>query len=144
MPGLVRATLDQNRTLQRQVDQLTEQVIAFEIDALLAAPPAPAGRRVVARLYPDRSVDALKVMAARLRAQPQTVALLATQTGGKLTLLFTRSDDVDLHMGNLLRDALVASGGNGGGRPDYAQGGAPDPAVGEEVLRHAQDLLDGG
>jgi alanyl-tRNA synthetase len=99
---------------------------------------------VVAQLYADRSVDALKIMAARLRAQPQTVTLLATQAGGKLTLLFARSDDVDLHMGNLLRDALKASGGNGGGRPDYAQGGAADPGVGQQVLRHAQALLDGG
>jgi alanyl-tRNA synthetase len=144
VPGLVRATLEQNRALQRQVDQLTEQVIAFEVDALLATAPAPAGRRVVAQLYSDRSVDALKVMAARLRAQPRTVALLATQAGGRLTLLFARSDDVNLHMGNVLRDALKACGGSGGGRPDYAQGGAPDPAVGEEVLRQAQTLLDGG
>ena len=38
----------------------------------------------------------------------------------------------------------MASGGNGGGRPDYAQGGTSDPAVGEAVLRHAQELLDSG
>ena len=98
----------------------------------------------MAQLYRDRSSDALKTLAAQLRAHPQTIALLATQAGGKLTLLFARSDDVDLHMGNLLRDALKASGGNGGGRPEYAQGGAPDPAVGEEVLHHAQALIDAG
>ena len=71
------------------------------------------------------------------------MALLATTGGGKLTVLFTRSDDADLHMGNLLRDTLRAFGGGGGGRPEYAQGGGIDPTQAQAVLDHARRALEG-
>jgi alanyl-tRNA synthetase len=139
VPGLVQRALDQNRDLQRQVDALAEQLVAFEVEALAAA--APHGQQcVITKLYADRTVDALKYAATLLRARPNTLALLGTQTGGKLTLIFARSDDLSLHAGNLLRDTLKAFGGNGGGRPDFAQGGGVDPAQGAAVLEHAAAL----
>ena len=97
--------------------------------------------RVVQQLYADRSVDALKHMGAQFRGQPQTVALLATTAGGKLTLLFVRSDDVDLHMGNLLRETLQAFGGGGGGRAEVAQGGGVACEQAQAVLEFAVGKL---
>ncbi len=140
-PGLVQRALEQTRDLQRQVAELEEQLVLAEVDGLLAAAPQVAGRRVVIQHYPDRSVDALKTTAAQLRGQAQTVALLATTGGGKLTVIFARSDDVDLHMGNLLRDTLRAFGGGGGGRPEFAQGGGIDPAQAQALLDHARLTL---
>lgn len=142
VPSLISRALDQNRELGRQVDALAEQLVGYEIRDLLAAaePVNEAGLRVVRILYPDRSVDALKGAAALLRQEPGTLALLGTQTGGKLTLLFARSDDVPLHAGNLLADTLKAFGGKGGGRPELAQGGTSDPGLGEAVLAHAVKL----
>jgi len=142
-PGLVQRLLEQNRDLQRQVGELEERLALAEVDELLAAAPEQDGRRVVVQLYADRSVDALKTTAAQLRGHPQTVALLATTGGGKLTVLFTRSDDADLHMGNLLRDTLRAFGGGGGGRPEYAQGGGIDPTQAQAVLDYARRALEG-
>lgn len=142
VPGLIQRALDQNRDLQRQVDALTEQIIGYESSALLASARTAGAVRVVSRLYPDRSVDALKQTAALLRSQPGTLALLGTQAGGKLTLLFARSDDVSIHAGNLLRATLNAFGGSGGGRPEIAQGGGADPSAGEAVLDYAFHLVD--
>jgi alanyl-tRNA synthetase len=140
VPGLVQRSLDQNRDLQRQVDALTEQLIGYEVAGLLAGAQAVGHVRSVQKVYSDRSVDALKQTAALLRAQPQTLALLATVAGGKLSLVFGRSDDVPLHAGNLLRDTLKAFGGSGGGRPEIAQGGGGNPAQAETILAHAQAL----
>jgi alanyl-tRNA synthetase len=139
VPGLVQRAIDQNRDLQRQVDALAEQLVAHEVEALAAT--MPHGQlRVVTKLYSDRSVDAIKHAATLLRAYPGTLALLATQAGGKLTLVFARSEDVTLHAGNLLRDTLKAFGGSGGGRPDFAQGGGVEPAQGTALLEHAAAL----
>lgn len=147
VPGLIGRMLDQNRDLQRQLDVLTGQLIAYEAGELLAAavPVQGAGTplRIVRKLYPDRSVDALKQTAALLRQESGTLALLGTQAGGKLALLFARSDDVNLHAGNLLAGTLNAFGGKGGGRPELAQGGASDPSVGEAALEHAARLARG-
>ena len=143
VPGLIGRALDQTRDLQRQVDALSEQLIAYEVREWLAAAQEVGGLRVVRKLYADRSVDALKGAAALLRQEPHTLALLGTQAGGKLALLFARSDDVALHAGNLLADTLKAFGGKGGGRPELAQGGAGDPSVGEAVLAHAARIVAG-
>jgi alanyl-tRNA synthetase len=150
VPTLVQRALDQARELQRQVDALTEQLVTYEVEDLLAeanlaqaADPEPSragGPRIVQKLYADRGVDALKQLAALLRSRPNTLALLATQAGGKLTVLFARSDDVNLHAGNLLRDTLKSFGGNGGGRPEQAQGGGIDPQAAPAILDHARRL----
>jgi alanyl-tRNA synthetase len=141
-PGLVQRAQEQNRELQRQVAALEEQLVLVESVDLWNAAPEVAGRRLVVQHAPDRSVDALKTAAAQLRSHPQTVALLATSSGGKLTVIFARSDDVDLHMGNLLRDALRAFGGGGGGRPEFAQGGGIDPAQAQALLDYARRSLE--
>jgi alanyl-tRNA synthetase len=149
VPGLIGRSLEQNRDLQRRLDDLTGQLISYEARDLLATATTvnlPAGGnsvRVVRKLYADRSLDALKQAAALLRQEPGTLALLGTQAGGKLALLFARSDDVTLHAGNLLRDALKTVGGSGGGRPEIAQGGAADPTLGEAALDHALNLAQG-
>ena len=140
-PGLVQRAQEMNRDLQRQVAELEERLALAEVDGLLAAAPQIDGRRLVSQFYPDRSVDALKTTAAQLRSHAQTVALLATTGGGKLTVIFARSDDLDLHMGNLLRATLAAFGGGGGGRPEFAQGGGIDPAQAQAVLDHARLTL---
>jgi alanyl-tRNA synthetase len=140
VPALVQRSLDQTRELQRQVDALTEQIVSYEARELLAEAPMDDNLRVVQRVYIDRSVDALKLAASLLRSQPRTLALLGAQSGSKLTLLFARSDDISLHAGNLLRDTLKAFGGNGGGRPELAQGGGVDPAQAAAMLDYARNL----
>jgi alanyl-tRNA synthetase len=143
VPSLVQRTLDQNRTLQRRVDALTEQLVAYEVHGLLAGAQEIDGLRVVQKVYTDRSVDALKQAAALLRSQPHTLALLATEASGKLSLLFGRSDDVSVHAGNLLRDTLKAFGGSGGGRPELAQGGGGNPEQAQAILDYARALVAG-
>jgi alanyl-tRNA synthetase len=83
--------------------------------------------RVVKAHSAGRAADDLKHLAQRLVAHPQTVALLAGggEAGAKGYFTFARSEDLDLHMGALMRQACAAIGGGGGGRPEFAQGGGP-------------------
>ncbi|HHY58439.1 MAG TPA: alanyl-tRNA editing protein [Chloroflexi bacterium] len=141
VPALTQRLHAQVRELQRANAFLQEQVLGYEIAALRAAAPRVQGAALVEYLSADRTADALKQMAALLRAQPQTIGLLASTAGDKLTVIFCRSDDLTLHVGNLLRDALAAFGGRGGGRPEYAQGGGVAPTVAVELLAYARTLL---
>ena len=43
--------------------------------------------------------------------------------------------------GNLVRQAAMLCGGNGGGRPDFAQAGGKDPSKANEVLPLIEGLL---
>lgn len=141
VPTLTQRLHAQLRDLQRENALLQEQVLDHEVAALLATAPRVQGATLVEHLSTDRSADALKRLAARLRAQPQTIGLLASTADNRLTVIFCRSADLPLHVGDLLRDTLAAFGGRGGGRPDYAQGGGVAPTVAPDLLVHARSLL---
>jgi alanyl-tRNA synthetase len=134
VPELLSRGQEQVKTLQRQVDELSTRLLSFEVEEIAASAHPMGELQVVVQTWAERPVDAAKTMANLLQARPRTVVLLATTTAGKSTVIFARSSDVDMHMGNLLRDALKAHGGSGGGRPELAQGG-----VAAEQL---QDVLD--
>lgn len=137
VPGLIERNLVQLKELQREVATLTERQLVYEAAELVHNAQQTGAVRVIAQHFADRDVNALKTLANLLQQQPQTIALLGSGAGGRLTVIFARSPDVELHMGNLLRDALHPLNGKGGGRPDFAQGGAADGAVGQELLIRA-------
>lgn len=141
VPALTQRLHAQLRDLQRDNALLQEQVLSHEVAALLAAAPRIQDAALVVHLSTTRQVDALKQMAALLRTHPQTIGLLASTAGDRLTVIFCRSDDLTLHAGNLLRDTLAAFGGRGGGRPEYAQGGGVAPAFAADLLTYARTLL---
>ena len=68
-----------------------------------------------------------------LSAVPAGEVLLVTAPGGKVGL----GTPPGLHAGEVLRRALAVSGGQGGGKPDAAQGQTPDPDGFVQALRAA-------
>lgn len=91
----------------------------------------------------ERTPDDLKHLAQRLVEHEQTVALLGTgyEAGEKGSLIFARSEDVDAHMGTLIRQACEAIGGRGGGRPAFGQGGSQHGDRVAEALTFAASVL---
>ena len=89
----------------------------------------------------DLGVDALKHLASALRAHPGMIALLAMTANGKMSGVFARAADIDLHMGDLLRTTLQRFGGGGGGRPDFAQGGGIAAEDRQAFLDHAAERV---
>jgi alanyl-tRNA synthetase len=141
---LVDELQETRRELRRTRDALLDaEASAFWHQALSLGPV-----RLVRAHFPERTPDELKFLAQRLIAQPQTAALLGS--GQKATekghLVFARSADVDVHMGTLMRQACEVIGGRGGGRPEFAQGGAPKGDQVAEALDAArlalQQLMD--
>ena len=99
-------------------------------------PVRPDGVRVAARML-DGDMNLIKDVASQLIRQSGVVALLGAEVeSGRAVFVFARSQDVDIHMGQLLSRAAKPLGGKGGGRPDFAQGGGAP-----EILDLAASLL---
>lgn len=132
--------------LRRQNEQLRNQLLDVQAEELAAGAETIGGTAVVAALLPERSAEELKRLAARLIADPGRIALLVAPTD-KASVVFARSDDLSLDAGALLRQASAPFGGRGGGRPNLAQGGIPNPAdaraVLDEALRSVRSQLAG-
>lgn len=137
-PALVERNLMQVKELQRRVDELSTRLLGYESQTLLAGAPMLGSVRLVAHNSVELDASGLRTLANALIAAPGVVALLAGAAGGKLSLVFARSADIDLHMGNLLRDAMRQFGGSGGGRADFAQGGGGQTDQANDILAFAQ------
>lgn len=121
-----RRVLDQARESAHEVALLRQAELMRELPGLLEAAEEVNGAHVVAHRFESAGREALIRAASELIAHPGTVALLAAgsaDTAGDIAV-FARADDVPGDMGRFMRAALSGFGGRGGGKPNFAQGGA--------------------
>jgi len=71
------------------------------------------------------------------------VAILGASAGGKAHLLAVVTKDlVDrIKAGDIVKQVAPVVGGKGGGRPDFAQAGGPDPDMLDEALDKAREFV---
>ena len=102
-----------------------------------------AGLRLVTQEMDDAEPAAVQRLARALIDETGVVALLGCGQRGKGTVVFARSAELSIHVGNLLRDTLRQFGGGGGGRPDFAQGGGVPAEKLTAVLDTASEAVRG-
>jgi alanyl-tRNA synthetase len=113
----------ETQALRKDLAELEAQWIESTAAALWSAAESRGYLRVVAGAF-DCPVERAKRIVQTLRTLPGAVVLLGVRSE-RPQLIFARADDVALDAGALLRTAVAAGGGRGGGRPDFAQGGVP-------------------
>jgi len=141
--------VEEGRERQRELHALRNRLLDHEADALWrAAELQPLAGGLTARLvvasFDGRTFEELRYLAGKVAERGAAVALLGLRTSDRGQIAFARSADVALDVGRLLRAALAPAGGRGGGRPESAQGGVPDPAAVEPALAAARSIAAGG
>jgi alanyl-tRNA synthetase len=139
----------ETKALRKALTAAQMEALDYEIERWAAQAEQIGGRipmRVVRRAFDERDMLLLKEVARRLVEQPNTVALLATRQP-RPQFVFARSQEWTgrgpiVDMGDLIRAACTEVGGRGGGRPEFAQGGAPEgESVTDQVLDEAERRL---
>jgi len=142
VPAMVRRALEERQAGHRARQVLQEQLAEVEALMLLATEmrAGEAGTpRVVRRVFAEADADYLRLLAAKLAAEPSVQALLASRAGGHM--VFAQTAGLGADMNALLREGLQAVGGKGGGTKDFAQGSVPDGGALEGLLNRAQARL---
>ena len=128
--------------LQTALKAAEAELNRLRLDAALSAidpdklPARRDGVRVAAMMLRG-DLNLVRDVASQLIKRPGIAALLGTEAEpGRAMFVFARSQDVDVHMGDLLSRAAKPLGGKGGGRPDFAQGGGAP-----EILEAARKML---
>jgi alanyl-tRNA synthetase len=141
VPAILGRALEERKEAQRVCHLLQEELAVYEANEMLRA-----GRMnstdlplVVMRVFEAADPAYLRMVATRLVAESGVQALLATKKGGYL--VFAQSPGLAADLNQVLRGALGAAGGKGGGTRDFAQGKAADPTTLEEVLKRAKTSL---
>lgn len=133
VPGAVSSLLESARVAEKARKKLELDLAAYRGRDLYAhtAPGADGVRRIVLRLD-HGAVDELRAVAQNFTA-PGNAVFLASLANPPSVLLATSADS-GVDAGQLVKAAVTAHGGRGGGNPRIAQGSVPDAAALDAVL----------
>ncbi|MCA3722088.1 alanine--tRNA ligase, partial [Phenylobacterium sp.] len=143
----VEALEAQRRKLEKELAEARRQLAMGGGAAAASGPEEVGGVQLLARVMDGVGGKDLRPIAEEFKKQvPDGVIALVGTADGKaaVTVAVTGAAAQKLSAVDLARAAVQALGGQGaGGRPDFAQGGAPDAARAEEGLAAVRALLGG-
>jgi len=125
----VRAVLERNRQLEKELQQLKEQQASQESANLSSQAVDVKGVKLLVSALSNVEPKMLRTMVDDLKNQlGSAVIVLATVVDGKVSLIAGVSKDVTdrVKAGELVGMIAQQVGGKGGGRPDMAQAGGTD------------------
>lgn len=145
VPARVEALSGSVRTLEKQVADLKKQLALGGGSGGNAAPEEINGVKLIARVLDGVDGKGLRGVAEDFRKQVGSgvVALIGVSDGKAAVTVAATSDMAgQVNAADLARAAVIAMGGQGaGGKPDFAQGGAPDATKAEAGLQAVRDAL---
>ncbi|MCK4237446.1 MAG: hypothetical protein KAX38_10035 [Candidatus Krumholzibacteria bacterium] len=128
---------EENKSLRKANEELGRELAGFKAREL-AAPTGSVGEfDLVKRVVREMDAGTLRDMAFRIRDGGGKVILFGI-CGSRPGLIFARSSDVPLNMGELMRLCAPVMGARGGGGEDFAQGGGGDESLIKETLDEAE------
>jgi alanyl-tRNA synthetase len=143
-PQRLRKLLDEQRALERQLQELEGKLARSKADDLVAGTRQVNGVAVVAGRIDGLDADALRAVADRLRDRLGSgVVCVGSVVDGKVNLVAAVTKDLTkrYHAGKLVQEVARAVGGSGGGRPDLAQAGGKDSAKLDAALDGVYDAV---
>ena len=101
-----------------------------------------AGYNLITKGFENVDARSLRDLADQLRnSEPNTIVTLVSVTGDKIPLIVACSKNVDIDAREIMKHLVNQVGGSGGGRPDFAQGGADNSEDLEVALDSVADLV---
>jgi alanyl-tRNA synthetase len=120
------------KDMMKALDAMRKGKVGATVEDLFQKAARIGDVRIV-RHVETEDMKHLVSLAKELITNPGTVAVLGSdQQGAKVVI--ARSADLSTDCRPLIKKAMEAVGGSGGGKPDFAQGGGPDAKKLEEAL----------
>ena len=101
-----------------------------------------AGYNLITKSFQNTDSNSLRELADRLRSNtPNTIVTLISVIGDKVPLIVACSKEVNIDAREIMKHLVNQLGGSGGGRSDFAQGGADSSEDLEIALDSVADLV---
>ena len=147
MPDRARQLTEELKEKDRQIESLQSKLAASSIKGLFEQAVEVKNVKVITAMFSGTSSDALRTMCDQVReAAPNMVAVFVAVQDGKATLAATigvNAKAAGLNAGKLVKAVAQLTGGNGGGKPDFAMAGAKDLTKIDEALAAVPEIVSG-
>ncbi|MGH9639848.1 MAG: DHHA1 domain-containing protein, partial [Bryobacteraceae bacterium] len=142
----IEKTLERQKLLERQLDQIKGQIAHRQIDSLTGR--QVSGATVIAEIVEGLDAKQLRTAADSLRNKwGSAVIVIASLNDSRISIVSAVSKDLTgkVQAGKLVGEVAKAIGGKGGGRPDMAEGAGQNadalPAALQSVYEKVEALL---
>ncbi|MFZ3342349.1 MAG: DHHA1 domain-containing protein [Terriglobales bacterium] len=139
VPEMIRKTFEESKELRRGREEALAQLAGAMADTELRE--VAGDRKIVVRVFGDRDAGFAKLFAQRAARAGAGVVALVASTMNPPGVVFAQTPGGAGDMGGLLKEALAAVGGRGGGSRNFAQGGLPAGCDVEKLLREAAEKI---
>jgi alanyl-tRNA synthetase len=140
----VTKLLEMTKDLEKQLQQVKKASATQGLDKLLSRTREINNIKVLSARVEAENVRSLRDLGDRLRDKMGSgVIVIGSQADSKALLLVLVTKDLTdrLHAGNMIKQVAQMIGGSGGGRPEMAQAGGPEPERLEEALEAVYDIV---
>ena len=141
----VKGVLEQNRRLEKEMQQLKQKLASAGSADLLSKAVEVNGVKVLATALEGVDPKSLRDMVDQLKNKLESgIVFLAVPAEGKFPLAAGVTKDLTgkVKAGDLLKMVAEQVGGKGGGRPDFAQGGGSQPENLKVALESIPEWLE--
>lgn len=146
MPLRAEQVMAELRDKDRELEKLNDRMAASRIEGLFEHAPEIDGIKIITAFFSGTGTDALRSMCDRIKSHTEPViAVLAGAGEGKASIVATASEaaqKMGVKAGQLVKEVAILTGGNGGGRPDFAMAGAKDADKIDTALAAVKDIVE--
>ena len=130
---------------EKLIEQLESKLALGKLDKIMENAVEINSIKLITAKIQNTTADELRTLCETLKANnSNVVAVLAGVANGKITFCAACSPDAiksGAHAGNIVREVAKITGGNGGGKPDFAMAGGKDETKIDEALAEVRNLL---
>ena len=133
----VRTMADKQRELEKQLERLEQKIASAQAANLLDEVQTIAGTPVLISTLSGIDGKSIRTLMDDIKSKlPDSVIVLIGDKDDQLALAASvaKSVTAKVKAGDIIRHLASELGGKGGGKPDYAQGGAPKSANSTAVI----------
>ena len=141
----VEKLLITQRDLEKEVSRLTAKLTLDDIEGIINNAEMVGDTRVVVSRVVLDSPKTLREMGDKIRDKLGSgIVVIGGEYHGKATLLamVTRDLTGTYKAGDIIKEVSALVGGRGGGRPDMAQAGGPNPDKLDEALEAVHEIVN--
>jgi alanyl-tRNA synthetase len=140
----VEKLLQNQRELEKEIEALKGKLASRDSADLLDKVKEIGGVKTLVTIVDAPDVKSLRDFGDKVRDKLKSgIILLGSKVGDKAMLLCMVTKDLTdkYSAGSIVKEVAPIVGGKGGGRPDMAQAGGPNPEKLEEALRKLEEII---
>lgn len=132
----ITSALDKQRELEKQIEQLNQKLASLQAVSLLEQAIEVGDYKLLVTKVSGIDGKSIRGLTDTLKSRLNNavIVLIGESSELALTASVAKSAQDKIKAGDIIRNLATKLGGKGGGKPDYAQGGAPKSSQLDDII----------